>query len=322
MTLATSSSRNSYTGNGAVDTYAYSFKILAQTHLVVTVATAAGVETTLALTTDYTVTGVGNSAGGNVVLVNSGQSWLDADGDLKEGYLLVIRRVVPLLQNTDIRNQGTYYPETIEEQFDYQVMIDQQQQEEINRSVQAAITGTVLDQDELEEAVEDATDAATAAASSASSAATSATSASGSATNASTSASTASTKASEASASAAAAAVSAAAAAAQQKALRAYQEKSIGVIYQAPSDGFVMYQGFRANGSGYNVMVLKVDTVNPPLIAPTSTNVGFHADIRMSGGMCAPVKSGDYYTVAVNEVFSISALSVNEYVWFVPLHTS
>lgn len=139
-TISSTTSRMTYTGNGAVDTYSYTFKIFSSSDLLVTVRDTDDVETTLTLTTDYTVTGVGRTAGGTVVLVNSAQSWLDVDGDLKTGYTLSIRRVKQLKQLTDIRNQGAFYPEVHEDTFDGLVMIDQQQQDEIDRSMKLSET--------------------------------------------------------------------------------------------------------------------------------------------------------------------------------------
>ena len=135
MTVSSTTNRNDYTGNGAVDTYSYGFRIFANTELLVTVKNTSNVETTLTLTTDYTVTGVGDDSGGNVVLVSASQDWLDGDGDLLTGYTLTIRRVVPLTQTTDIRNQGSFLPESHEDVFDYLTMINQQQQDEIDRSM-------------------------------------------------------------------------------------------------------------------------------------------------------------------------------------------
>ena len=135
MSLASATNRVDYTGNGSVDTYSYTFKIFAQTDLLVTVRDTSGVETELTLTTDYTVTGVGASAGGTIVLVNSSQAWLTAGGDLKSSYALTIRRVRPVTQSTDIRNQGEFYPETHEDALDHLIMVDQQQQDELDRSL-------------------------------------------------------------------------------------------------------------------------------------------------------------------------------------------
>ena len=136
MSISSVTNRVSYTGNGAVDTYDYTFRIFTNTDLLVVVKnTSTNVETTLTLTTDYTVTGVGSGSGGTVVLVNASQAWLDGDGDLATGYTITIRRKVPLTQTTDIRNQGDFFPEAHEDEFDKSRMIDQQQQDEIDRGI-------------------------------------------------------------------------------------------------------------------------------------------------------------------------------------------
>lgn len=137
----------SYTGNGAVDTYSYTFKVFSEDHLQVTVRSTSDVETVLTKTTHYTVTGVGETAGGNILLVNGAFDWIDAEGDLKSGYIITIRRVVPLTQTTDIRNAGTFYASTHEDQFDKQTMTSQQQQDEINRSVKLPTTVSSSDFD-------------------------------------------------------------------------------------------------------------------------------------------------------------------------------
>jgi len=135
MALSSATSRVSYTGDGATSVYAYTFRIFANTDLLVTVKDTSDVETTLALTTDYTVSGVGEASGGNVTLVDSSQAWLDGDGDLLTDYVLTIRRVRPLTQTTDIRNQGDFLPETHEDSFDHGIMVAQQQQDELDRSI-------------------------------------------------------------------------------------------------------------------------------------------------------------------------------------------
>ena len=143
MGLSSQTSRIGYTGNGSVSVYAYTFKIFDDDDLLVTVRDTAspGVETTLVKTTDYTVSGVGSSTGGNVTLVNASQSWLTS-GNLKSNYKLVVRRVMDLIQSADIRNQGDYYPETHENVFDMLVMQDQQQQDDLDRSVKLPETLT------------------------------------------------------------------------------------------------------------------------------------------------------------------------------------
>lgn len=133
MTITSSVDRNDYIGNGATAIYPYGFKIFAETDLLVTKRDTANAETTLAINTDYTVSGVGVKSGGNVTLTA---------GSLPASYSLTIRRVRPLTQETDIRNQGDFYPEIHEDVFDGLVMIDQQQQEEIDRSLKIPETVT------------------------------------------------------------------------------------------------------------------------------------------------------------------------------------
>jgi hypothetical protein len=134
-TIASASSRVDYTGNASTATYSYTFRIKSSAHLKVTVRDTDGDETTLALTTHYTVTGVNGSSGGTITLVNGAFDWINGSGYLKTGYILTIRRVRPLTQTTNIRNQGSFYPETHENQFDADVEIAQQQQDELNRCV-------------------------------------------------------------------------------------------------------------------------------------------------------------------------------------------
>lgn len=137
MGVSSTNNRMDYVGNGLVASYDYTFKIFEETDLLVTVRDTSGVETELTLTTDYSVSGVGEGTGGAIALVDNSASYQAAGGALKSGYEITIRRVLPLTQETDIRNQGPYYPSIHEDQFDRFIMIDQQQQDEIDRSIKA-----------------------------------------------------------------------------------------------------------------------------------------------------------------------------------------
>lgn len=133
MSYSTETARNDYTGDGATAEYDYTFRITDQTHLLVLLRDDDGNDLgPLAITTDYTVDGVGLSAGGSITLVDNGQAWLDGDGDLLTDYQLTILANVPNKQPTDIRNQGTFYPETHEEVFDRLNRQIQQLQEQID----------------------------------------------------------------------------------------------------------------------------------------------------------------------------------------------
>lgn len=133
MTISSTTDRNDYTGNGATDEYSYGFKIFAKTDLRVTKRDTDDFESDLVVDTDYTVAGVGDKNGGAITLTA---------GNLPNNYHLTIRRVRPLTQGTDIRNQGDFYPEIHEDAFDHFIMVDQQQQEELNRSIRIPETVT------------------------------------------------------------------------------------------------------------------------------------------------------------------------------------
>ena len=140
MTISSTNSRVDAIGNDSTATYNYTFRIFLNTDLQVTVRDSDGLETQLTLTTDYTVTGVGSASGGTIVLVHNNQDWISSSGYLDNDYTITIKRVVPLTQITDIRNQGDFYPETHEDQFDKLTMIDQQQQDAIDRSITLPVT--------------------------------------------------------------------------------------------------------------------------------------------------------------------------------------
>ena len=63
MTISTTTTKNQHIGNASATTFAYNFKILDQSHLEVIKTNASGVDTTLSITTHYTVSGVGNDTG-------------------------------------------------------------------------------------------------------------------------------------------------------------------------------------------------------------------------------------------------------------------
>jgi hypothetical protein len=135
MTISTTVSRNNYTASGNDNIYIFTFKIFSQDDLLVTVRDTDGDETTLTKTTDYTVGGsLADPTGGFITLVDNGQAWLSG-GDLIVDYVISIRRVRDIIQETDIRNQGAFYPEVHEDQFDIATMIDLQQQDAIDRSI-------------------------------------------------------------------------------------------------------------------------------------------------------------------------------------------
>lgn len=133
MTVSTSSNRADHTGNGSASTFSFTFRIFANTDLLVTKADADGVETVLTLTTDYTVSGAGSYNGGSITLVA---------GALPNGHTLTILRELDITQETDLRNQGSFFAETHEDVFDRHTMVMQQLQEQIDRSAKLPVTSS------------------------------------------------------------------------------------------------------------------------------------------------------------------------------------
>jgi len=115
-----------YFGNGVTTAFNYDFKVVDETHLSVVVRdTVSGVQRTLVLNSDYTVTGVGNSGGGQIITTTAPTS----------NETLTILRNIPFTQDVDLENQGAYYAETVESALDLMVMRDQQLAEELERSI-------------------------------------------------------------------------------------------------------------------------------------------------------------------------------------------
>jgi len=116
MTVSTEVNQAAYTGNGVTTVFPYTFRILNSANLTVTRIDLLEVETVLALGTDYTVSGAGAYNGGAVTLA----------APLPNGYGIIIERDLSAVQETDLRNQGTFFAEVHENVFDYLTMLIQQ----------------------------------------------------------------------------------------------------------------------------------------------------------------------------------------------------
>lgn len=203
MTVTANDSRVQHNGNGSTTVFAYDFKILDQTHIRVVKTNTSGVDTTQTITTHYTVSGVGNSSGGNITMLTAPAS----------GEKLTFLRNVPLSQETDYTEGGAFPAESHEAALDKLTMIAQQLAEvnartvTLSASADLSTVSTALPAPDASkvlawnagetalENVENPATAASAAAASASAAASSASSASTSATTATTQAGIATTQA-------------------------------------------------------------------------------------------------------------------------------
>ncbi len=125
-------------GNGQASSFPFTFKVFTQEEIVVLkLEVASGIETTLTITTDYTVSlndDQNGNPGGSITLVA---------GALATGFNLVITSNVQPLQGTDLTNQGGFFPEVINDALDKGIILHQQQQEKLDRSIAFSATNTI-----------------------------------------------------------------------------------------------------------------------------------------------------------------------------------
>nr|MCI9744396.1 hypothetical protein [Proteus mirabilis]MCI9802161.1 hypothetical protein [Proteus mirabilis]MCI9813549.1 hypothetical protein [Proteus mirabilis] len=115
MTVSTELSHEEYVGNGVTTVFDFRFRIFEGKHLIVVVADIEGNETTLKNGTDYTIVGAGSYHGGKVVL----------NKPLAQDWKILLERDLPVVQETDLRNQGKFFAEVHEDAFDYLTMLIQ-----------------------------------------------------------------------------------------------------------------------------------------------------------------------------------------------------
>jgi hypothetical protein len=135
MSISSTTCRSLFVGNGAVSVYDYNFKLFQAADLYVFIQdTEDNQYGPLVLNTDYSITGVGFRNGGSISLINASQAWLTSGGNLITGWSILLIRLPALTQLTDIKNQGAYFPELHENEFDTLVMQIQELNDQIARS--------------------------------------------------------------------------------------------------------------------------------------------------------------------------------------------
>lgn len=131
MTVNSSTARQQYNGNGVTTAFTVPFRFLDNTHLQVIRTSAAGVDTTLVLSTDYTVTGAG-AATGTITMVTAPAS----------GEKLTIVRSMPFSQQIDLVNGDPLPAETLEAGLDARAMEAQQLKDAVSRSLSLPISSS------------------------------------------------------------------------------------------------------------------------------------------------------------------------------------
>lgn len=144
MTIATEVSKVQFDGNGSDVVFPYSFHINSKADLIVIISDANDSQDTLVVDVDYSVSGIGEDAGGNVTTIGN-YAVGETPGATPSGSTITIYRSIELLQTTSFKSLGSFLPTTHEEALDNIIKICQQQQEELDRCMKSTVTGGLGD---------------------------------------------------------------------------------------------------------------------------------------------------------------------------------
>lgn len=126
MTLSTTTSRATYSGNGVTVAFSFPYKFLVNADLVVKLQRdSTGAVTAQALTTDYTITGAGLAAGGTVTMVVAPPT----------GYTLVIYRSNAQTQDLHFVENDPLPVVELEKRLDKLTMIAQRLSDRLDRAL-------------------------------------------------------------------------------------------------------------------------------------------------------------------------------------------
>jgi len=120
VTVSAQTPINRSTANGVTTVFPYNFKVLAAADLEVSLD---GVVKTL--TTDYTLSGVGDDAGGNVTMLSAPAN----------GVTVVRRRNMAYIREVDYQDQGELPTDTLDDDQDAPILMIQQVAEGLSRAV-------------------------------------------------------------------------------------------------------------------------------------------------------------------------------------------
>lgn len=121
MTVPSTYTPTVVAANGVTTSFPFSFPVLAASHLRVELNGVA-----LTNITDYTVTGVGNPAGGTAELLVAPTS----------GVIVTLQRAMPVSRETDFQQNGDLLADTLNDDQDAPVMMLQQVNEKVGRALQ------------------------------------------------------------------------------------------------------------------------------------------------------------------------------------------
>jgi hypothetical protein len=137
MTISTTTIKNSYSGDGSVVAFTYTFKIADAAFIEVIVKTnSTGAESVRAIGTggtNYAVTGVNEAAGGTVTFVTAPLAT----------ETVVLRRSTTQTQTLDLIENDNLPANSLETAFDKNLSISQELQEQLDRSIKISRANTM-----------------------------------------------------------------------------------------------------------------------------------------------------------------------------------
>lgn len=139
MTLSSTITRVSYSGDGTTATFAIPFKFFANDDLSVTLTDINAIATTWTLGTNYTLTGAGQASGGTLTVITS-----PVDHRPQTGETLTIVRDPDQVQESEFPLGGEILSQRIEDQFDYVTMLIQALEDDAKRSLRIPISETSI----------------------------------------------------------------------------------------------------------------------------------------------------------------------------------
>ena len=135
MTVSSTTTKVSASGDGSTAAFNYTFKIFADSEMEVIIRSSTGTETTKTLTTHYNVSGAGNDAGGTVTFTSGN---IPASGET-----VVLRRKLALTQGTDYVENDPFPANSHEDGLDRLTFITQGLQEELDRAFKVSKTNSI-----------------------------------------------------------------------------------------------------------------------------------------------------------------------------------
>jgi len=134
MTVSTTTTRTSYSGNGVTTVFSFPYKFLADGDLVVLLVDQNDNYTVQTIATHYTVSGAGADAGGTVTMTSPPSSTES----------LVIYRDTEITQEVDYITGDAFPAETHETALDKLTLVTQEIRSSVDRSLQASFTDTTV----------------------------------------------------------------------------------------------------------------------------------------------------------------------------------